>query len=314
MIKKGIYSIAQLKNIDLLGNKKKISITLYNQMNSLINGEDIKENALFLFTDGRGVYKRTSNNRFDFFDKQVLKLIKKNFTSDCFLSVSDVAISDGRTAVNFFQLLSKSFSKLSFHGSDYDSKIIIVEKGVVKICLNSEEKLLEIVFPPFVFNATRFVKKDFLYPINLLFFYFLKIFIVPSLLKGFKEKKLKGKEHWLFCSTALDLSKNDERFKLGQYNILEPLEKIQSTNILRAMNILNPSYFCPGQIDTILRNVFEALSENGYFIVGSNENSGSLVQGGVYQKTKYGFKALWRSGKGSPVEHQILGFKNIKDE
>jgi hypothetical protein len=57
----------------------------------------------------RDVYKRTAANRFETFDDEALKIIGLNFTNDASLNVSDVAVSDGRTALDFFEKLDKRF-------------------------------------------------------------------------------------------------------------------------------------------------------------------------------------------------------------
>jgi chemotaxis methyl-accepting protein methylase len=89
-----------------------------------------------------------------------------------------------------------------------------------------------------------------------------------------------------------------------QHNVLNKLT--ENYNIVRAMNILNTSYFSTDEFKIVLKNIYQALKENGFFITGSNQDANSLVHGGLYQKTPKGFKKLWQSGDGSPVDEMIL--------
>jgi hypothetical protein len=80
-------------------------------------------------------------------------------------------------------------------------------------------------------------------------------------------------------------------------------------HVIRAMNVLNPSYFDPEEIRLILGHVFDGLLDGGWLVTGSNQDADTLVHGGVYEKSPAGFRRIWQSGNGSPVESEILSWK-----
>jgi len=301
----GIYRKSQLKNLkDLktfLADHKKISITLYDQIVDEPNAEELAEYILLEATDERGAYKRTYAKRFESFDGTILDHINQHFNSKNLISVHDLAVSDGRTAVGFFEKISKIFPKISYTASDYSPNVFVIEKKPYTITISPSGKVLEILWPPFVCKP---LKRDRYYSINYIISVFLQFFIAPSILKMHKKGLLKARELSLFAPSVLKLSKIDERFNLMQHNVLNPLS--DNYNIIRAMNIFNTSYFSVDEFKIALKNVYHGLKENGFLITGSNQDAGSLVHGGLYQKTSKGFKKLWQSGDGSPIDSMIL--------
>ena len=88
---------------------------------------------------------------------------------------------------------------------------------------------------------------------------------------------------------------------LQQHDLLQAFKEQTQINIMRVMNVLNPSYFSKNELSIIINNIYVALTMDGLFITGSNQNPGSIVDGGIYQKTIKGFKQLAISGNGSSV-------------
>jgi hypothetical protein len=74
------------------------------------------------------------------------------------------------------------------------------------------------------------------------------------------------------------------------------------------MNLLNRSYFTDDQFRVILKHIHSGLLDGGLLITGSNQDAGSLVNGGIYQKTKQGFNEIYQSGGGSPISDLIQSF------
>jgi hypothetical protein len=106
MLKTGIYTLEQLlaeSQFDgFFGLRKKISITLYPETAALPQANELAEHILLEFSNEHGAYKRTYANRFADFDKEVLKLCIAHFPTTQTINVHDTAVSDGRTACDFF--------------------------------------------------------------------------------------------------------------------------------------------------------------------------------------------------------------------
>lgn len=309
MWKTGIYHVSQLTEPANLkgffGKDKNVSITLYDQILKKDNASELAERILLLFSDERGAYKRTYSKRFEVFDDEVMRLVTAHWGAETELAVQDVGVSDARTAVDFFHKVVDAFSDCTFQASDYNPTVCVIERGKVKVTLSGQQKLLEIVYPPFVLNVNKADRLPF-YPINRGIFWFLKRYVVPGLMADYAAGRISMRQLTLFAPEALVLAEQDRRFQLRQHDILKAFPMVG--HVVRAMNILNLSYFTPDEFSLVLKNIHNGLHERGLFITGSNQDAGSVVHGGVYQKTAHGFQRLWSSGEGSPIHQRILEF------
>lgn len=308
MLKTGVGSVSNiLKNDKTLFRKelKNVSITLYDQAVDEPNASELTERILLMFADGRGAYKRTYAKRFEVFDNFVIEYLTPAFPEDECLKVHDAGVSDGRTAIDFFEKISQCFPNVKYAASDYDPKVYVLENGKCKVTLNSFGKVLEITFPPFVFNM---IKRDSYkyYPLNHLLRIILHYFYCVPLLNKYKRGLIKAKEIMLYAPKVLQCMQNNRSFCLEQHNLLTPFK--EQVNIIRAMNVLNVSYFSEVEFKTIIKNIYNGLLDGGYFITGSNQESDSLVHGTVYQKTNGRFQSVCKSGDGSPMQAIIENF------
>ena len=306
MIKTGICNINELKTKTATLFRKEpkhVSITLYPEILDQPNADELAEQILLLFADERGVYKRIYSKRFEVFDNEVIKVVQQFFKVDDRLIIQDVGVSDGRTAVEFFKKTSTIWEDLIFFASDYQPNVYFLQKGKTKVTLGSTKNILEIAWAPFVFNM---MKRDSYrhHPLNHAVRFFVELFLVNPLVKSYRSGRRQAKKISLFSPAALNLSHNDQRFQLLQHNMLTPFES--PSNIIRAMNVLNPSYFSKVELTQALKYIHEGLYEGGFLVTGSNQEAGSYVHGGVYQRINQDFKKIWQSGDGSSIEDQIV--------
>ena len=85
-------------------------------------------------------------------------------------------------------------------------------------------------------------------------------------------------------------------------------------DIIRAMNVLNYDYFPEAQLRQAVQNVIQSLREGGLFITGSNVEKGTVVDGGIYKKTKNRMERIKIAGKGSQVDALISDVGCMADE
>ena len=131
MIKTGIHDIKQVTGRTrfktILGRDKHLSVTLYDQILGLPNAEFLAERILFRFSDERGARKRTYANRFEEFDSSILRLMREHLAPDTALVVADLAVSDARTSCDFFSKVAAAFPHLSYHASDYNPRVLVLD-------------------------------------------------------------------------------------------------------------------------------------------------------------------------------------------
>jgi hypothetical protein len=225
--------------------------------------------------------------------------------------IQDVGVSDGRTACDFFGRLRSLFPNVAYFASDYGALVKVISNEQCCLVLNATNKLLELTFRSFVFHLPERweLLACFLYPLNILIRWYALHFPAKRLLKNYHTGKLSThpQEILLFCPKALRLASEDKRFTLEEQSVLHPLKR--SSHVIRAMNLLNPSYFTKEEFLRVLRHMHTALFDDGFLITGSNQDAGTPVHGGIYHKSSSGFEEIHRFGNGSPIAATIALFK-----
>lgn len=312
MIKLGLHTLDDLVSRShktfFLGRPRNVSITLYDQILDLPDADQFAERTLWLFTDDRGTYKRSHAKRFEEFDQEVIDFIVGEATCHDPVIVHDVAVSDARTACDFFEKLRLQFQNLIFFASDYDPEILVIESSSMKVTINDKGKILEICYPPFVLST---IKRDrfLLYPLNRLVLFLIERLRIPPFLLEHNHGRLRTRRISLFCPRAQLLAKGNSNFKLLEHDIFNVSPIAEPVTILRAMNVLNSSYFKDIEVRQAIYQIFYGLMEHGFFITGSNYESGTRVHGAVYRKVNSRFQKLLQSGDGSPVARLIEDFE-----
>lgn len=314
MFKTGIYQRDCLTMTALrgfFGRRKFVAVTLYPEIAS---GNDpdrdrLLEHILCRFATANGTYKRTQSHRFDEFDAQVIQILRGRLDPGSRCAIHDMAVSDGRTAVEFFQgLASIDCVELAFLATDAFADLMVVSsppKALAVVIDPESGAPVQIIRPPFVFNVERH-ESILLYPVNRLVLDTILRTSVRVLLKRFavRDPELKTAHVRLLSPECLQLLKADSRFHFERYSILEPAA--ERFNLVRAMNVLNRSYFSEADLHLAAKNVHESLLPGGLFVTGSNEDAGSPVDGAVYERTQTGFRTLWVSGTGSQMDDILL--------
>jgi hypothetical protein len=255
-----------------------VAITLLSDLADEPDCDELRERVLLELVDDRGAYKRTYRKRFEAFDGSARGQIRDRFPPSEPLSVLDCGISDGRTAIDFFQKLAGTYAKLKYFGTDYDPYVKIVRDEAVTVVFSSKNQPIQIIRPPFVFNLKQ-PDRWSRYPANRILVDVLYKRYVPAMLKRIDESR-SGETIALFCDDATKLAARDPRFCLGRYDVLEsPPGRYQ---VIRMMNLLNPTYFSETEFDRIIENVRNGLIDGGLFVIGSNHDAGTEVAGGIY--------------------------------
>jgi hypothetical protein len=309
MIRKGIYTLEQLKEgnlIDPFKREKNISILLYNGLqtsNYCDLFEKYSQVVLNRFNAKDNIIKRTYSNRFQEFDDLAIKQIRdQNFS---YLEIHDLAISDGRASIYFISTLVNEVPNLISHGSDVNLFYRVFKlnsKSNTYIVVDEKNKIIEITFPPFVWNIER--NEGALYFINNL----LKRYILKKYSKFFIKGKFKLSDNIsIIHNSYKTLIEQSDNMKVFSYSVFNPMPS--RYNIIRAMNILHYGYFSYEQIESILNNIYSSLDEGGLLIEGSNEDVGSIVEGGIYRKAGDSFILISQSNKPSRIQDQLLQFR-----
>ncbi|MDA9389356.1 hypothetical protein WN73_01175 [Bradyrhizobium sp. CCBAU 45394] len=266
--------------------------------------EALQAAVLNLFPITNGAYKRTSRERFGTFDREVLSILARLFSSNAPLSVHDVAVSDGRTACDFYRVLSAHFSELEFLASDLCLRVtrLSFPKVRLSVVVDENDVPLQLVRPPFVLNLAR--TESWLYPVN----HLLRMFWRPRAMAALEAARAGDgaviRDHiLLLCSEARKYLDSRANFHIKNYDIFSP--PAGRYHVVRAMNVLNPSYFSPAQLTHAISNLRDSLHEGGVLVIGSNGEAGSTVHGGAYQRRDNQLVEIWSCGGGPPISSML---------
>ncbi|MCB9989376.1 MAG: hypothetical protein H6868_08630 [Rhodospirillales bacterium] len=313
MLKLGIYKEQQLKP-DYLENfwnrRKFLALDLYHCLDDLPKDErdKIQERMLIRFSVANGTFKYTYANRFEDFENRAVSFISDHYSGQD-VTVHDIGVSDGRTTHGFYKKLNNVFGEaLSYLASDYAPYLYIVKRpgSARRVIVDEDGAPLQIVFPPFVFNLVLPEHRLF-YPVNHVVRWLVNFFYARPLLRDRAGEKgnVEEQRFELVCKECRDYIRSADNFSFRQYDMFSPANDV--FDVIRVMNVLNERYFSEAQLKMAVESIDRSLKFGGFFITGSNMEQGTVIDGGIYQKTLDGYKRLYQSGEGSLVDRFIIG-------
>lgn len=320
LFKLGIVSREQLTTDHLeglLNRHKSIALDLYNGLDGLPEDEvnKIQERALSWFRVQNGVLKNSRAHRFDTFDRLSFSVIAENYSSHQEVRVHDVGASDGRASCVLYDLLNHRFAeRLHFMATDSTPCLSVLKqaRGQSRVIVDDQQNVLQVIMPPFVLIVIRrptSKRQYFLNPMIHLVMFFYARPVLRSYRSG--SPKVQQTRLELLCPQCRSLIRQRQNFRFGAYDVLSgPTERFE---VVRAMNVLNRSYFSEIQLTKALEHIFESLPESGLFITGSNDGQETVVNGGIYKKTGNRLEKIETSGAGSPLDALISNLRVTGD-
>jgi SAM-dependent methyltransferase len=313
MFKLGVFKKEQLTPKSLEGfvnSRKFIALDLYNSLDDLskVEIDKIQERMLLPFGIHNGVLKWTHARRFDDFDLLCLSAIAASFSTGQDIRVHDIGVSDGRTSCGLYGHLSHLYGeRLDFLASDYAPYLYVLKRthSTNRLIVDDRQNVLQIITPPFVFIVSR-PEKMMPYPLNFLIRRLVTALYSRPLLEGYKAGRpdIERTRLQLICRECCGYISKQNNFRFDAYDVLSgPRECF---DIIRAINVLNCCYFPKSQLRKALENIAQSLREGGLFITGSNMKPGTVVNGGIYKKTKDCLERIAISGEGSQVDALIV--------
>jgi hypothetical protein len=255
-----------------------------------------------------GVLKCTYARRFDDFDRLTVSAIAAHFPPSQSIRVHDIGASDGRTSCDLYDHLSPFYGeRLDFVASDYAPFLYVLKRtnSTNRLVVDDQQDVLQIITPPFVFIVIGRRERIMPYPLNFLLRHLVTIFYARPLLNDYKAGRsgIQRTRMELFGRVCRAYMTTNRNFRFGAYDILSgPTERF---DIIRAMNILNRTYFSEPQLRQALENIVQSLEKGGLFVTGSNDEQGTIVNGGIYQEAKGRMQKIDETGNGSQVDALI---------
>ena len=288
--------------------RKRVAIDLYDAAAEKSDDERnwMQEAVLRNFGSGNHTFKLTFRDRFAAFDHEVEQRLPQLLPrQETPLRVHDVGVSDGRTTCALFDLLQRTYDDgFELLASDYDIEVLSVPigKGNSRVILDGNENPLQLILPPFVLNLVNPVTPYF-YPVNWLARVLNTKSAVHQAIKKLRDQSSDIRKIHIVCTECQDLARNHENVKIMQYDLLS--KPLANMHIVRAMNLLNKSYFAPPEMQLAIDNIRESLVDGGLLITGTNVEAGTQINGGIYRRNGDTFDTIFESGHGSPVSSTL---------
>jgi hypothetical protein len=269
----------------------------------------LQEAILERFAVANGSFKRTSGRRFGKFDELTLQVLRGQPALRHRFVVHDMAISDGRTACEWYAKLSAEFGDaLEFYGTDlcFEVTALRVPKARTTVVLDNKGSILQLIFPPFVLPTKLSRREKLFYPLKSALRMALMSTAVGRVMKLYSAGggSLERHQITLTCPELRARRTCSPNFHIETYDAFELAPRQYS--VVRAMNIFNRSYFSDRDISLAIENIFRSLTEDGVFVTGSNSDAGSTVDGAIYVRSHGGVTRICSSGAGSQIDH-LLG-------
>jgi hypothetical protein len=315
IVKKGQLTPGNL--VGFLNSRKFIAIDLYNCLDDLPQAQidEIQERMLRRFRLQNGVLKCTQARRFDDFDQLSLPVITAAFSTEQPIRVHDIGASDGRASCGLFDHLNHLYGeRLNFSASDYAPYLYVLRRmqSARRIVIDDQHQVLQIIMPPFVFIVFRAKSIKFAPLYDLVRIIVSSLYARP-LVEDYRagHPAVERTRLELVCRECRAYISERNNFHFDRYDVLSgPTECF---DVIRAMNVLNFTYFSKTQLRRALQNIVESLSEGGLLITGSNTERGTIVDGGIYKKMKNHMEMVEISGSGSKVDALISDIVGCTD-
>ena len=309
MIKFGVTDLSGLRSgglRTLLGGNRYVSVRLLSEISAL-PGEEVDElfaAALRRLTNPQGAFRRTQRGRFLAFNEEILDLLGRPGFAGSSIRVHDAAVADGSTAVEFFRRLTAPNAPVGvekFLATDLGSELILLCRFGSRFtaAIDGDTQVpVQLIAPPFVFNLPK-GENPLWYPANALVRRFLSRFVVPRLLRDWESGHgdiAEERIELLHPEVRREVTRSAGRFRFERGDILDPRAGV--FDLVRAMNVLNASYFSQDVLQAAIRALAGRLRDGGILLIGGDGDSPGMPSATAFVRTgdRLNVAETWKGG------------------
>ena len=307
MFRLGVTNISDLRRQLSTNGRAAVDIALFLEVNSAVADDEeaqvLQSAVLSRMRFRNGTYKRTSPNRFDGFDQRLIKVANEAFPQGA-IQILDVGVSDGSTSAALVRSFKKQAGrKVELLGIDRYMNVEIRrhKKRPIQFAFDACGDLVQVRCGNFVFNCHA-LESWIRFPVNR----FLGNLLIPRWRRVFADGNgpdFNRNNVNLFGRLASSM-KESGAMDLQEGDLFHPPPG--PFQLVRAMNVLNPSYFPSESLAKAVIALRSSLVDDGLLAVGSNENAGSPVEGAIYRRTETGFERVEQADRPCRIDSIIL--------
>jgi hypothetical protein len=263
-----------------------------------------------------GIWRTTYSSRFDDLDTVAQRVLERTFPSDRTLQLHDLGASDGLLSTHWAERVQAAFPQAQMTASDI---ILYVTEAVSKsgetYILEPNGRPIQYTRPPFVVSID--VPERVVYPLNVLARAWgrrrlqdLSLSIAEVRWNGVPDDRVIRHGDWTFRQiplvhpATLSYARNG-RFRIMPSDAFYPLPS--RYDVIRVMNLYQPTVFPQGKIHEGLRANLDSLAEGGILIAGRTiEREGQRNDVSIFQKKGGRVRVLDKLCKGFEFEHVVI--------
>jgi hypothetical protein len=249
-----------------------------------VKSHRVKEYFLSQFILPNETLKSTSSDRLEELDKTAVNYLGNRESLD----VHDIAVSDGRSSLEFYKAISKIRNDFNFYISDKYSKFY-VSRGYITRVFAADYSLMHFYLFNFIYADNKISNYFFL---SKILFYILKILSHRCIPSPEQMQEIR-----LYDPEIIDSLQSGKIHEI-EYDILSTRIN-QKFTFIRAMNILNRVYFDENEILQALNNIIFSLKERGIMLIG--RTSQGVNHATFYQKINSRLNILETINRGSDI-------------
>ena len=314
MIKLGVTRLEQLRQRriqTLMGGTRYVSLRLLEELGTIPESE---ANQLFpvvtkRLTNSAGAFRRTDPERFDTLNAELMNFLAAHRDRVGGLRVHDAAVADGTTALALYRSFLEAGIQLdSYLATDLCDYVVQIDRGgsgPLVFLDPTTNSILQVHWQNFVFNFPK-GENPFWYPVNGLVRNLLMRFPVRRLLEDWKSGEVgKGARVELLHPAVLSEVASPSVFFFRREDLFN--EQSTPVDFVRAMNVLNRSYFSEAQLKRAVRSLARPLELGGYLLIGGDSEKPGETAATLFRRTDSSLVPETRWSGGAPVESLITG-------
>ena len=266
-----------------------------------------------------GICRTTYRSRFDDLDAVAQRVLESTFSADRTLDLHDLGASDGLLSIEWAERVHAAFPQARMTASDV---ILYVTEAVWSsgetYILEPSGSPIQYTRPPFVVSMD--VPERIVYPLNMLARAWgrrrlqdLRLCSAEVRWNGVPDERVIRCGGWTFRQiplihpAALSYARNG-RFRIMPTDAFSPLPS--KYEVVRVMNLYQPTVFPPGKIHQSLRAILDCLTDDGILIAGRTiESEGQRNDASIFQKSGGRVRVLDKLGKGFEFEHFVTTYQ-----
>lgn len=268
-----------------------------------------------------GIWRTTYRSRFDDVDTVAQRVLERTFSRDRALEILDLGASDGLLTVQWAERVRATFPEARMTASDIILSLTeaVSKSGEIYI-LEPGGTAIQYTRPPFVVSIDA--PESAAYPVNIFMRAWgrrrlrnLRLCSSGLHWDGVPDERIITREGWTFRQiplvhpTAVSDARRG-RLRIVHADAFSPLPS--RYEVIRVMNLYQPSVFTPAKIHQGLGIASDSLTEGGILIAGRTiEVEGRRNDVSIFQKIAGGMKVLEQIGKGFEFEQAALSYRYL---